>query len=82
MRSALATFLDPLLGGPSGRGWPFGRDVYRSELLALVDGVAGVDHVTALSMSGNGRDAACSNLCVAPTWLVASGSHAITVVRA
>lgn len=80
--TALATFLDPLVGGPAGCGWPFGRDVYRSELLALVDGVPGVDHVTSLTMSGNGSDAVCSNLCVAPTWLVASGTHDVTVVRA
>lgn len=80
--AALTTFLDPLIGGPSGFGWPFGRDVYRSEILALVDGVPGVDHVTSLAMSGNGRVAACSNLCVAPTWLVASGVHTIDVVRA
>jgi predicted phage baseplate assembly protein len=80
--AALTTFLDPLVGGPSGFGWPFGRDVYRSEILALVDGVPGVDHVTSLEMSGNGRVAACSNLCVAPTWLVASGVHTIDVVRA
>ena len=80
--AALTTFLDPLIGGPSGFGWPFGRDVYRSEILALVDGVPGVDHVTSLEMSGNGRVASCSNLCVAPTWLVASGVHTIDVVRA
>jgi len=80
--AALSTFLDPLVGGPAGCGWPFGRDVYRSEVLALVDGVPGVDHVTSLTMSGNGSEAACSNLCVAPTWLVASGTHSISVVRA
>ena len=79
--AALTTFLDPLIGGPSGLGWPFGRDVYRSEILAVVDGVPGVDHVASLEMSGNGRPAACSNLCVAPTWLVASGVHAIHVAR-
>ena len=79
---ALTTFLDPLIGGPAGRGWPFGRDVYRSEILALVDGVNGVDHVTSLAMFGDGSEAACSNLCVAPTSLVSSGSHDITVVRA
>jgi len=27
--TALNTFLDPLVGGPDGTGWPFGRDVYR-----------------------------------------------------
>ena len=34
----LAGYLDPISGGPAGRGWPFGRDVYRSEILQLLDG--------------------------------------------
>jgi predicted phage baseplate assembly protein len=81
---ALRNFLDPLVGGPTGRGWPFGRDVYRSEVLSVVDGVAGVDHVISLALSataaGVARDAACANLCVPPTWLVASAGHSIQVV--
>ena len=42
---ALAGFLDPLSGGVDGTGWPFGRDVYVSELYQLLEGVPGVDHV-------------------------------------
>jgi len=77
--NALATFLDPLLGGPAGRGWPFGRDVYRSEILQVIDQVRGVDHVLELTISADGRDVACGNLCVPPTWLVTSGIHVIEV---
>jgi len=29
---ALTTFLNASTGGPDGEGWPFGRDVYVSEL--------------------------------------------------
>jgi predicted phage baseplate assembly protein len=77
---ALALWLDPLRGGPAGNGWPFGRDVYRSEVLNVIDAVAGVDHVVSLTLSGGSREADCGNLCVPPTWLVASGTHDITVV--
>ncbi|NIM14320.1 MAG: hypothetical protein GTO45_19980, partial [Candidatus Aminicenantes bacterium] len=42
---ALAAFLDPLTGGASGNGWPFGRPVYISEIYEVIDGVDGVDHV-------------------------------------
>ncbi|GJG89724.1 putative baseplate assembly protein [Gemmatimonadetes bacterium T265] len=76
--AALDRFFDPLAGGPAGRGWPFGRDVFRSEVLQVVDDVAGVDHVLALTLRGDGGGATCGNLCVPPTWLVASGAHAIT----
>jgi hypothetical protein len=78
--AALAAFLDPLHGGPASRGWPFGRDVYRSEILSVVDRVRGVDHVLALSITADGREVACGNVCVPPTWLVASGSHVIETV--
>jgi hypothetical protein len=76
---ALDAFLDPLAGGPAGRGWPFGRDVYRSEILQVVDAVPGVDHVLSLALSGGGAEAACGNLCVPPTWLVAPAGHDVTV---
>ncbi|MDB4881874.1 MAG: hypothetical protein JWL95_640, partial [Gemmatimonadetes bacterium] len=77
--AALASFLDPLRGGPAGRGWPFGRDVYRSEILQVVDQVRGVDHLLELTISADGREVACGNLCVPPTWLVTSGSHVVEV---
>ena len=43
---ALRTFLSPLTGGADGSGWPFGRNVYVSEIYELLDGVRGVDFVT------------------------------------
>jgi hypothetical protein len=49
-RAALAAFLHPLTGGPMGRGWPFGRDVYLSDVAALLEGVPGVDYVSELDL--------------------------------
>jgi len=74
----LERFLHPLAGGPRGTGWPFGRDVYRSEVLELVAGVEGVEHVLALELGG-AEPGGCDNVCVAPTALVRSGDHAIEV---
>lgn len=83
---ALDDFLHPLRGGPSGLGWPFGRDVYRSEILATIDRVAGVDHVLALSLTVRRDGAAdasrCGNVCVPPTCLIAPLPHEIEVVTA
>jgi hypothetical protein len=76
--TALDTFLDPLVGGPSGDGWPFGRDVYRTEIMQLIAGVSGVDHVTSLSLAANGVPGSCGNLSICAGALVSSGAHQIT----
>lgn len=77
---ALTAFLDPLHGGPQGRGWPFGRDVYRSEILQVIDDVPGVDHVLALTIAAEDEDGACGNLCISPTALVVPGTLSIEVI--
>lgn len=46
----LAAFLDPLSGGKDGQGWPFGRDVFVSEIYELLDHIPGVDYVTAVDL--------------------------------
>jgi predicted phage baseplate assembly protein len=72
--------LDPLSGGSAGRGWPFGRDVYRTELLALVDRVAGVEHVDELELRAEGSAETCESVCIGPTQLVVSGAHTVEAV--
>ena len=41
----LETFFDPLDGGLDGKGWPFGRSVFVSEIYQLLDDMPGVDYV-------------------------------------
>ena len=77
---ALNSFFDPLKGGPEHTGWPFGRDVFRSEVMQVIDEVAGVDHVLSLALIAEGCAPQCGNLCLRPTWLVASGVHQIDVI--
>jgi hypothetical protein len=77
---ALNRFLDPLIGGPDGTGWPFGRDVYRAEIMQVIDRVAGVDHIVSLELIAERCEAQCGNVCLGPTWLVRAGAHQIEVV--
>lgn len=42
LRVALYRFLNPLTGGPEGKGWPFGRAVYASDVVNLFQQVPGV----------------------------------------
>ena len=40
----LQTYLHPRLGGSDGQGWEFGRNVYLSEICAVLEGIEGVGH--------------------------------------
>ena len=51
-RNALAAFFHPLTGGPDKTGWPFGRDVYASEVYAVLEQVQLVNYVEDVVLSG------------------------------
>ncbi len=79
---AINAFFDPLTGGPGGAdgtGWPFGRSVYRSEVLQVLDETPGVDCVLSLELVPAGGSPVCGNLCLRSTDLVAAGAHTIEV---
>lgn len=82
VEGAVREFLDPLRGGPLGRGWPFGRDVYRTEFMALVGAVDGVElaRTVRLALAGSVPEA-CSNLCVPAVDLVALEELTVEVAQ-
>ena len=78
--AALDTFFHPINGGPQKAGWPFGREVYRSEVMVVIDQTEGVDHVISLTLLAGDGIPQCGNICVGLMGLVASGPHRIEVV--
>jgi hypothetical protein len=48
--AALTRFFHPLTGGRDGHGWPFGRDVYISDVAVLLESLVGVDYVQNLEL--------------------------------
>jgi predicted phage baseplate assembly protein len=50
VRAALEDFLHPLRGGPRGQGWELGRDVFLSDVAAVVENVAGVDFAKEIAL--------------------------------
>jgi predicted phage baseplate assembly protein len=79
--AALNAFFHPLTGGPDGNGWPFGRDVYRSEVLQRIARIDGVDHVVSLALLARGAtQPVCGNVCLRIFELVAAGVHQIEVI--
>ncbi len=79
----LYQFIHPLYGGPEGTGWPFGRDLFTSELYAQIQTVPGVEYVEELLVfpvdpeSGK-RGEVTQRLKVPPTGLLCSHSHKVT----
>ncbi|HEU4705258.1 MAG TPA: putative baseplate assembly protein, partial [Sphingomicrobium sp.] len=79
-------YLDPLVGGPDGTGWPFGRDLYLSEMQSVVQAVPGVEYAQDVTLyqvdiqTGQSR-AAGQKITVADDVLLLSYEHVVTVTN-
>jgi predicted phage baseplate assembly protein len=77
VRERLDGFLHPLTGGLDAKGWDFGRAPHRSDFLALVEGIPGVDHVRFLKIDETEDLEAVRRT---GRFLVYSGQHQINLV--
>ena len=76
----MARFLNPLVGGVDQSGWPFGRDLYISEVYAILQRVSGVEYIEDVKLHLEGKTGAQERISVSANGLIASGEHHITVV--
>ena len=82
---ALYSYVDPIVGGPLGTGWPFGRSIHSGELFAVlqrVPGIAMVDEVRlhpADPITGKRADAV-DRIDMDESALVFSFDHRVKVV--
>jgi hypothetical protein len=74
----LAGFLHPLTGGPDGEGWPFGRDVYLSDVARRLEGLTGVDAVASLRLLLAGSPVG-DRAAVPPERLVVAGELRVSL---
>jgi len=79
--ASLVKFLHPLRGGPAGTGWEFGRPVLKSDIFAVLERIAEIDHVEKLVFAFNGQTSA-EAVDIGPNELPASGEHRLSVKRA
>jgi|GEM_PF-3455614 len=49
----LKQFFNPIRGGPQKSGWEFGRNVYASEVYAVIKNTPGVDYITSASVKAS-----------------------------
>jgi hypothetical protein len=82
VQERLAEFFHPLWGGPDKSGWEFGRDVFVSEIAKVIEDLDSVHHAEDIGMLPTSGIGVVDQVEVGEDYLVASGSHVITVVAA
>ncbi len=55
VKEKLQVYFHIKTGGPQRQGWPLGKPIYRSTLYALISEIPGVDYITALELSADGK---------------------------
>ena len=75
----LAEFLHPLTGGPEGTGWPFGRDIFLSDVAAVIEAVTGIDYAATINLLLDGTPRG-EMIAVPPDRIVVAGTLRITLV--
>jgi hypothetical protein len=82
--TALFRYLNPLVGGASGEGWVWGRDVQAGDIFGVLQQVRGVDIVNDVRVYGANpvtreRGEATQRIELTPASLVFSFDHQIQV---
>ena len=77
----LNRYLHPVLGGHDHKGWPIGRNVYRSELYEELEQVEGIACITRLSLQGEpaSQDSDGNLILPSSTATVYSGKHTVSI---
>jgi hypothetical protein len=79
--TALQAFLNPVSGGPEGKGWPFGRGVFLSDIAAILEALSGVDYVRQLELIVDNAPVG-DQVTVPPNRILAAGSIQIVMLPA
>jgi hypothetical protein len=72
----LRRHLHPLVGGRDGKGWSFGRAVYKADLAHLVEDVPGVESIEGITIYDEDRRVATEHVRLQPGELI----HLVNVV--
>ena len=83
--SRLYRFLNPLTGGPSGNGWPFGRHLFSSDVYQCLQGLPNVQFVRSIEMfvakpGGEAQGSPLETMEVLAHGVVASGTHTVEFI--
>jgi hypothetical protein len=72
----LLSFFNPLIGGNEGKGWPFGEDIYFSEIYSMLQQIEGVKRVFSLALKLAGTSTvACTD------YIAVDAGHLLSLSR-
>lgn len=87
VENKLFDFVNPLIGGVEGKGWPFGRDLFIADVMSVLLTVAGVNFIRSVALYpieyNNGqfsRGAETQEIPVAQRGIVVSYQHNIMTI--
>ena len=83
--NALYRFINPLVGWSDGKGWPFGRELYSSDVYQCLQGVPNVQFIRGLEMfsstpAGQYQGNPSEVIDVVAHGVVVSGIHSVEFV--
>lgn len=83
--SRLYKFLNPICGGPDGKGWPFGRHLFVSDIYQCLQGVPDIQFIRSVEMfatkaGGEAQGEALETLEIVSHGIIASGLHSVEFV--
>lgn len=82
VRETMLAFLDPLMGGMEGDGWPFGGTIFYSQVIQRIVSIKGVRRVAELVVAVDGREQpACADVPICRNEVVFSEPHDRIVVE-
>ena len=81
----LNRFLNPLTGGQEAKGWPFGRDLFLSDVYQCLQGIPNVHFIRSVEMfaaqaDGKPQGDPLESLEIVSHGVVASGLHAVEFI--
>ena len=83
--SRLYRFINPLTGGADGKGWPFGRDLFVSDVYQCLQGMPNILFIRGVQMraaraGGPGQGEPVESVEVIAHGVAASGNHEVEFV--
>ncbi|NWF78428.1 MAG: putative baseplate assembly protein [Chloroflexi bacterium] len=76
----LYRFLHPIHGGPRGNGWPFGRALFLTDVIALLQTIPGLDYIEWLTLQREGDDPGAGPVMLEEDHLILSQRHRVELI--